>query len=149
MTDRMPALAVALVLLTAAAAPLEAQGEQQYRLVKVADKELPAEVDRDRGCRESVTRATLTLEADSLWSLRYTKREECGGRAEVENEHEGGRYSMVADSIQFRDDDDDDDRDDDEDDDLDIDDLASGTLAADGTLTARLRDGRTTVVFRR
>lgn len=145
MTDRVPALAVALVLLTAAATPAEAQGQQQFRLVTVADKELPAEVDRGLVCRESVTRGTLTLEADSLWSLRYTKREVCGGRTEVENEYEGGRYSMTGDSIRFFDDDDDDD----DDHDLDIDDLASGTLAADGTLTAKLRDGKTTVVFRR
>ncbi len=149
MTDRMPALAVALVLLTTAAVPVEAQGDQQYRLVQVAGKELPVEVDKDRSCRESVTRATLTLDADSLWSLRYTKREVCGERAEVENEHEGGRYTVVADTIRFRDDDDDDDDDRDDDDDLDVDDLAVATLAADGTLTARLRDGRTIMVFRR
>ena len=51
-------------------------------------------------------------------------------------------------TIRFHDDDDDDDRDDDEDD-LDVDDLETATLGPDGTLTARLEDGRTAAVFRR
>jgi hypothetical protein len=71
----------------------------------------------------------------------------CGERAEVETETEHGRYSVAGDTVRFFDDDDDDDRD--TGDDVDLDDLKSGTLAADGTLTVRLEDDRSTLVFRK
>lgn len=146
MTDRMPTILITLALLTPVATRAEAQGEQRYRLVEVGGSALPVQVDKGWRCRDSLTSATLTLGSDSLWSLQYTEREVCGDRAEVEEEHERGRYSVVADTIRFHGDDDGDDRDDDE---LELDELALATLAADGTLTGRLRDGRTTVVFRR
>lgn len=152
MTERnlAAALAVTLTLLAVPAIRAEAQAEQRYRLVEVGGSPLPVEVEKGLTCREHVTRGTLTLGADSLWSLQYTQREVCGDRAEVETEHEGGRYSMVADTIRFHDDDDDDDdRDWSLGRDVDVDDLETGTLAADGTLTVRLRDGKTTIVFRR
>ena len=149
MTDRTLWYGLGLAAAVAAAAtpPLEGQAPGTYRLVEVAGSALPAEVERDRSCREQVTAGTLTLGADSLWSLRYTKREVCGDRTEEEQEDETGRYSMDRGTIRFHDDDDDNDRDDD--DDIDVDDLDTATLGPDGRLTARLEDGRTAVVFRR
>jgi hypothetical protein len=150
MTDRWVAsgiaLAAALGATTARAA--EAQAGQRYRLVEVAGHALPVEVEKEWRCREYVTRATLTLGADSLWTLRYTKREVCGERAEVETELEGGRYSLEGGTIRFHEDDDGDDRDWNLGRDLDVDDLDTATRNADGALAARLRDGVTTLVFR-
>lgn len=151
MTDHslMPRVALALALTAGTATLATAQGEQRYRLVELGGKALPVEVEREGRCREYVTQATLTLRPDSLWALEYTKREVCGDRAEVETEREDGRYSVVADTIRFHDDDDDrDDRDDQDDDDLDLDDLATATRSPEGALAGRLEDGRTTLVFR-
>jgi hypothetical protein len=141
--------ALALGLLISRAAGAEAQTEERYRLVEVAGSALPVEVEKEWRCRELVTEAELTLRADSLWALQYTKREVCGQREEVETEHEDGRFTIVADTIRFHDDDGDDDRDWSLSADVDVDELATATRAADGTLTGRLRDGKTTLVFRR
>lgn len=140
------ALALALTLL-AFPTSAEAQAEERYRLVEVAGSKLPVEVEKEWRCREYLTEAALTLGADSLWRMQYTKREVCGDREEIETETEDGRYTVVADTIRFLDDDDD--EDDRVDDDLDVDDLATATRGANGTLTGRLRDGKTTLVFRR
>jgi hypothetical protein len=121
---------------------------ERYRLVEVAGNALPAEVEKEWNCREQVTRGMLTLGADSTWSFRATIREVCGDRAEVDTEEESGRYSLEGGTIGFRDDDEDD-RDGKLRRDVDLDDLETGTLAADGTLTARLEDGTTTLVFRK
>lgn len=148
MTDRslMGGLALALALATMPApADAQAPGEERYRLVEVGGSPLPVEVEKGLRCREYVTGATLTLRADSTWTMEYGKREVCGQREETETEHENGRYSVVADSIRFHDDDGDDD---DDDDDIDVDDLASATRSPDG-LTARLEDGKTVLLFRR
>ena len=138
------ALGVAL-----AVAATTAQTTQSYRLIEVAGSALPAEVEKEGNCREYVTRGDLTLGSDSLWSFRVTLRETCGERAEVETETEHGRYSVSGDSVRFFDDDDDDDDDRDSGDDMDLDDLKSGIRAADGTLSVRLDDDRTTLVFRK
>ena len=151
MTDRTPtgglALALALALMPHVARA-QAPVEERYKLVEIGGKALPVEVEKGRRCSEYVTGATLTLRPDSVWTLEYGKRDVCGDREETETEHEDGRYSVVADSIRFHDDDDHDDDDDDEDD-IDVDHLASATRAPDGRLTARLDDGRTVLVFRR
>ena len=131
-----------------AVAATTAPTTQSYPLIEVAGSALPAEVEKEGNCRESVTRGDLTLGSDSLWSFRVTLREACGERAEVETETEHGRYSVAGDTVHFFDDDDDDD-DRDIGDDVDLDDLKSGTLAADGTLTVRLEDDRSTLVFRK
>jgi hypothetical protein len=127
--------------------PASAAG-QRYRLVEVAGAALPVEVEKDWSCRESVTRATLTLVADSTWVLRSTLREACGERAEVETEVEHGRYAREGTSLRFYDEDGEDDRDWDLRREVDLDDLQSGTVGADGSLTVRLDDGKTTLVFR-
>ena len=151
MTDRVTgrAAALGLVLLIAATAPARAQDAERYRLVELGGSALPVQVEQEWRCREYVTEALLTLGADSLWSLQYTKRERCGDREELETEHEDGRYTVAADTIRFHDDDGDDDRDWDLGRDLDLDELATATRGAGGTLTGRLRDGKTTVLFRR
>jgi hypothetical protein len=144
MTDTTMVQGLGVVLAVAATI---APTTQRYRLIEVAGTALPAEVEKSWNCREYVTRGDLTLGSDSLWSLRVTLREVCGERAEVETETEHGRYSVAGDTVRFFDDDDDDDRD--TGDDVDLDDLKSGTLAADGSLTVRLEDDRSTLVFRK
>jgi hypothetical protein len=144
MTDTTIVQGLGVVLAVAATI---APTTQRYRLIEVAGTALPAEVEKSWNCREYVTRGDLTLGSDSLWSLRVTLREVCGERAEVETETEHGRYSVAGDTVRFFDDDGDDDRD--TGDDVDLDDLKSGTLAADGTLTVRLEDDRSTLVFRK
>ena len=143
------AAAVALGLLISTAAGAEAQSEERYRLVEVAGSALPVEVEKEWRCRELVTEAELTLRSDSRWALQYTKREVCGRREEVEAEHEDGRFTIVADTIRFHDDDGEDDGDWSLSRDMDVDELATATRTADGTLTGRLGDGKTTLVFRR
>ena len=144
MTDTTIVQGLGVVLAVAATI---APTTQRYRLIEVAGTALPAEVEKSWNCREYVTRGDLTLGSDSLWSLRVTLREVCGERAEVETETEHGRYSVAGDTVRFFDDDGDDDRD--TGDDVDLDDLKGGTLAADGTLTVRLEDDRSTLVFRK
>ena len=133
----------------ATATAAAAAAAERYRLIEVAGNALPAEVEKEWNCRESVTRGALTLGADSLWTFRAAIREDCGDRAEVDNEEESGRYSTSGASIRFHHDDEDDDRDWELGHDIDLDDLETGTLAADGTLTVRLEDGKTTLVFRK
>ena len=150
MTDKILLCGLGLVAL-AAGTPLsvEAQVPGTYRLTEIAGSALPVEVEKGWSCRESVTEGTLTLGADSLWSFRFNKREVCGARTEDEIEQEGGRYTTEGTTIRFHDDDDDDDDDRDDADDPDMDDLENATLGSDGRLTARLEDGKTTLVFRR
>ena len=161
MTDRtavrgiVAALVLTLVVGTVAqgqttgVAVAAAPAAERYRLVEVAGRALPVELDKEWNCREYVTRGALTLGADSLWSLRATIREVCGDRAEVETEAEGGRYGVQGGTIRFYDDDEDDDWDWELARDIDVDEFETGTLAADGTLTVRLDDGKTTLLFRR
>ena len=144
MTDTIMVQALGVALAVAATT---APTTQTYRLLEVAGSALPAEVEKEGDCREYVTRGDLTLGSDSLWSFRVTLREACGERAEVETETEHGRYSVAGDTVQFFDDDDDDDRD--IGDDMDLEDLKRGIFAADGTLSVRLDDDQTTLVFRR
>lgn len=132
-----------------AAPAATAPAVERYRLVEVAGSALPVQLGQERNCREVVTRGALTLGADSLWHMRATIRETCGDRAEVETESEGGRYSVQGGSIRFYDDDEEDDWDWEIGRDIDVDELETGTIAADGTLTVRLDDGKTTLVFRK
>lgn len=161
MTDRttVRGIRAALVLAAIVGTPAQAQSTgtavaaapaaERYRLVEVAGSALPAEVEKEWSCREYVTRGALTLDGDGFWSLRATIREVCGDRAEVETEEEGGRYRMEDGTIRFYDDDRDEGRNWELRRDIDLDDLETGTLAADGTLTVQLEDGRTTLVFRK
>jgi len=160
MTEMITVRGVGTALVLAAAVGTGAQAQstgtaiaaapaaERYRLVEVAGSALPAEVEKEWNCREHVTRGTLTLGADSSWSLRTTVREVCGDRAEVDTEDESGWYGMEGGTIRFHDDDEDD-RDWELRRDIDLDDLETGTLAVDGTLTVRLEDGKTTLVFRK
>ena len=157
MTEGMKARAVGLAMILAggmatvaeAQAPVEAPAAERYRLVEAAGVALPALIEKEWNCSEYVTRGTLTLEPDSLWLLRTTIREECGGRAEVETEVESGRYTAQGGTIRFLDDDGREDRDREVERDIDLDDLWTGTIASDGTLTVRLEDEKTTLVFRK
>jgi hypothetical protein len=146
-------LACALILAAAGTSPLPAQDTASgptgaYRLVTVGGKALPATVEQGIACREDVTAASLTLNADSTWVLETSTREVCGGRTETDSDSDGGRYTIEGQTIRFLDDDGTpEDEDDDSDDDLD--DLTSGRFAAGGSLTAKIDDGQTMLVFNR
>ncbi len=124
---------------------------EPYQLIEVAGKPLPAVIDKEWRCREEVTAATLTLSNGGNWLLQTTTREVCGERvAETETDTEDGRYAVEGQTVRFYDDDGrDDDHYRDNEIDLDLDDLDTGTLTPGGTLTIRLEDGRTTLVFRK
>ena len=62
---------------------------------------------------------------------------------------ESGRYTAQGGTIRFLDDDGREDRDREVERDIDLDDLWTGTIASDGTLTVRLEDEKTTLVFRK
>lgn len=159
MIDSLKLASLALALGMAAAGQVEAQAatpvsagraEARYQLVEVAGSKLPVVVEKEWRCQESVTRGSLTLESDSVWVFRSTVREECGSRAKVDNEIEHGRYTRSGTTLRFYDDDDDTDEGKDWDlrVDLDLDDFESGSVAPDGALAVRLRDGETTLIFR-
>lgn len=155
MKNRMTIIAVAAVgigaVSTAAVATQAAPEAETFRLVEINGAGLPALVEEEDGCREEIVAGAITLEADGDWVLITREREVCGGRVEEEEEErEEGTYEAEGDDIRFFDDDDDDAHDDAEDDDheeVDVDDLATGSRAADG-LTVRLEDGGT-LTFRR
>jgi hypothetical protein len=160
MIDSMKLAFLALAFGTAGAGRAEAQtatpisaerAEARYQLVEVAGSKLPVVVEKEWRCQESVTRGTLTLESDSVWIFRSTLREECGSQARVETEIEHGRYTRDGTTLRFYDDDEDadDGKDWDLRVDLDLDDFESGSVAPDGALAVRLRDGETTLIFRR
>ena len=157
MIDRLKPAAVALALAMAGAVeaqtatPVSAgRAEARYQLVEVAGSKLPVVVEKEWRCQESVTRGTLTLESDSVWIFRSTVREECGSRAKVDNEIENGLYRRNGSTLRFYDADEDPDEGKDWDlrVDLDLDDFESGSVAPDGALAVRLRDGETTLIFR-
>lgn len=148
--------AVAAAAIAGLAAPASAQtpgAPETFRLTEVAGAALPTMIEEEDGCREEVLSGSLTLNADGSWTLITREREVCGDSVEEEDEQENGRYLVEGDTIRFHDDaededDADDDDADDDDEDLDLDDLTVGTRSAD-TLTVRLDDGRTVLVFRR
>ena len=116
-----------------------------WRLVEVAGAALPFVSEDSDGCREEVSAATLTLEADGDYVLETIEREICGDVVEQDDDREEGEYRIEGTAVRFDEEDDDDDA---NDEDVDIDDLVVGTVSADG-LTVRLDDGRTVLVFRR
>ena len=127
--------------------------DTRYALVQVAGKPLPAQVEKEWRCREDVTAGSLTLSGDNRWLLETTTREVCGDRSEEDRDTEDGMYRTEGNTIRFLDEDGREDTDRDwgtgSDSDIDLDDLSTGTSAADGTLRVQLADGRTTLLFRR
>jgi hypothetical protein len=132
---------------TPAPEPTAVAQATSFRLVQIAGQALPALVEKEWRCEEHITEAQLTLAADSTWTLRSTTRETCGDRRTDDTDTETGRYTVAGQTVRFTSDTDDDR--DDRDDDIDIDDLGTGTLGADGGLAATLTDGRTKLVFQR
>jgi hypothetical protein len=137
------------------AASLAAQGPTRdtatvYQLAQVGGKALPVEVEKGFRCREEVTGGKLTLAQDGRWLLETSQREHCGDRATDELDTDDGRYTTEGQTLRFFDDDG---KENTKDwsigKDIDLDDLHSGTLGADGALTVLLADEKTTLVFRR
>jgi hypothetical protein len=158
-------LSVALLALSAGGAA--GQQTETWQLAEVNGTALPALIEQDgENCREEVLSGTLTMESDGDWTLVTQEREVCGDQVEEESDEEDGRFTAQGESFTFTEEDDDaddddaddDDADDDDDDDGDdadddddgddADDLASGTRSGT-TLTVRLEDGSTVLLFRR
>ena len=122
----------------------------RYTLVEVAGNRLPAETEKEWRCREEVTAGTLSLRDDGRWLLETATRETCGDRTKEDRDTDDGTYRAEGSTLHFFDDDG---RQSDAgwglDRDIDLDDLRTGTLAGDGTLTIRLADDKQTLVFRR
>ena len=135
---------------SAASAAPAAPDTTRYRLVDVGGKALPAQVEKEWRCREDVTAGTLTLTGDGRWHLESATRETCGDRTEEDRDSEHGTYTRTGAALTFLDDDGraESDGSRDRDGDIDLDDLKSGALAADGALRVQLADGRTTLLFR-
>jgi hypothetical protein len=121
-----------------------------YTLVRVGNDTLPARIEKEWRCQEDVTGGTLSLRQDRRWLLETTTREVCGDRIEEDHDTDQGTYTTEGETLRFLDDDgrENNDRGWDVGTDIDIDELKTGTLASDGTLTVKLADG-TALVFRR
>jgi hypothetical protein len=134
----------------ASAAAADAPAASTYKLVQVAGRELPVEVEKGWRCRDDVVSGTLSLQ-ENRWRLETTKRETCGDRTREELDSDDGRYRMEGQSIRFFDDDG---EANDKDwnligKEIDLDEMTAGTLGTDGTLTVQLADEKTALVFRR
>jgi hypothetical protein len=149
---------LALVLVAGIWTPGSAQTAAQpassavtgYTLVRVGDDTLPAPVEKEGRCQEDVTAGTLSLRQDGRWLLETATREVCGDRTEEDHDTDDGSYTTQGQTLRFLDDDgqENDDRGWGIGTDIDLDELETGTLASDGTLTVKLADG-TALLFRR
>jgi hypothetical protein len=132
-----------------AAAQVAAAGTR-YSLVEVAGARLPAETEKEWRCREEVTGGTLSLREDGHWLLETATREICGDRTEEDRDTDDGTYRTEGSTLHFLDDDG---RESSAgwglENEVDLDDLRTGTLTPDGTLTIRLANDKHTLVFRR
>jgi hypothetical protein len=124
---------------------------QTYRLTEVAGKSLPAIINRGLRCHEEVTAAELTLVDGGSWLLRAATRGLCGDRVvATETDVESGRYAIEGRTVRFYDEDGrSGGRESDFETEIDLDDVETGTLAPNGTLTVRLEGEGATLVFRR
>jgi hypothetical protein len=144
------ATAVQAPAAAAAPADLTASPATTYQLVQVGGKPLPVEVEKEWRCREDVTAGKLSLGTDGRWLLETTEREVCGDRTRTELESDDGRYTTEGQTLRFFDEDGEENTKDwSIGKDIDLADLRSGTIGADGTLTVQLADEETTLVFRR
>jgi hypothetical protein len=121
-----------------------------YTLVRVGDDTLPARVEKEWRCQEDVIAGRLSLRQDGRWLLETTTREVCGERIEEDHDTDDGTYTTQGQTLRFLDDDgrENNDRGWGIGTDIDLDELKTGTLASDGTLTVKLADG-TPLLFRR
>jgi len=111
---------------------------------------LPARVEKEWRCHEDVAAGRLSLRQDWRWLLETTTREVCDDRVDEDHDTDDGTYKTQGQTLRFLDDDgrENIDRGWGIGTDIDLDDLRTGTLASDGTLTVKLADG-TPLVFRR
>jgi hypothetical protein len=121
-----------------------------YTLVQVGGDTLPARVEKEWRCHEDVTAGALSLRQDGRWLLETTTREVCGDRVDEDHDTDDGTYATQGQALRFLDDDgrENNDRGWGIGTDIDLDELRTGTLASDGTLTVKLADG-TPLLFRR
>lgn len=118
-----------------------------YTLAQVDDTDLPVQFDERENCRHEVIGATLTINADNTWNIETQVRETCGEMVNEETTTEEGNFEVTAEGIDF--DPGDPAQEVEPADDVDIDELATGTMA-EGELRVRLEDAPDRVlVFRR
>jgi len=73
-----------------------------YTLAQVDNGDLPAVVREADGCREELTAATLTLQADNTWNLQTTIKRQCGEQtAEEKTATQQGTFTAAELAIQF------------------------------------------------
>jgi hypothetical protein len=163
---RYPALATAIgiVLLDVAPAPASAQSPQvglapaaeirqlitTYTLLEVGGKSLPTLIEEEWRCHKEVITGTLVLSGGGRWLLQTMTREVCGDQTSVKRSTEDGIYRTEAGTMHLFD----------EagrertkrgwsfGTDIDLDELKTGTFGSEGTLTVRLSDEQTELVFR-
>ena len=116
-----------------------------WLLTRIGGEELPAMVEVDGGCREEVTVAVLTFEANNAWHLEWTEREICGDKVDEESESETGVFTFSGNNVELLDGRGMTQQEDSGD---DLDDLSTGTLAGN-TLTLRLGKTDRTATFRK
>ncbi|MGH7507294.1 MAG: hypothetical protein ACRELX_16690 [Longimicrobiales bacterium] len=151
--QRRAALAAAITILVAAPAmaqepaPPPADLAGVYTLAQVDQVDLPVQFAEEGECRKEITAATLTIGADNTWTMEASITETCGETTEESTSTEDGNFAATAEGIDF-DPDDEEPEQIDPDDTVDIDELASGTLA-DGVLTVQLEEATPVLVFRK
>jgi hypothetical protein len=148
----MALVATALTLSTWA--PAEAQaaaGDRTFQLATVTGSQLPVVLEEEDGCREELLSATLALSSTGRWTLTTSERETCGNDVELDEDTDVGMFRITGQTVQFLDIDGDipetlqasaasaptD---------IEVEELSVGTLSGN-TLTARLTDGHTVLVF--
>ena len=125
-------------------APAVADFSGTWVLAQVDSADLPVQFDERDNCTQEVTSATLTIQPDNTWRMEARVRETCGQAVTEETTTEEGKFAITADGIDFDPDDMTDEME--PDDDVDIDELATGTVAAN-MLEVKLEDAPRVLMF--
>ena len=125
-----------------------------YRLTAIDEHRMPVVVDIDdeARCREELFSAVLTLRANGTWNLVSRERKVCDGDLvkDVDEEFDGGTFTVDGSTVTFFDEDGQMPRDrslDLDRDEIELDDLGVGTLSRDA-LSVRLEVG-VVAIFRK
>ena len=144
------ALAALFLLHPVSPAAAQTAAETRYVLVEVGGRRLPAETDKEWRCREEVTAGTLLLRDDGRWRLETDTRETCGDRVTTDRDSDDGTLRREGATLRFLEDDGTENRSGwSLDRELELEDLDTGTMGDGGTLTVRLADEKTTLLFQR
>ncbi|HEY7479248.1 MAG TPA: hypothetical protein VH680_01930 [Gemmatimonadales bacterium] len=122
-----------------------------YTLLEVGGKSLPTLIEQEWRCHKDIIAGTLVLSGGGRWLLQTVTREVCGDQTMVNRSTDDGIYRTEAGTMHLFDaagrertakrgwsfgtD-------------IDLEELKTGTFGSEGTLTVRLSDGHTELVFR-